>query len=405
MFESINSLPLISGILSIISGPRQEINELMFTQRTQKQIHFKSTTMNLKLLLLLLFVRMASMAQDLNNVQFPHMQKITARKEIKIPNIRGYQTLKCDFHIHTIFSDGDVWPTVRLQEAWKEGLDAIAITDHIEKQPSKKYVGGDHNASYEIAQEEANEKNILLIRAGEVTRSMPPGHLNALFLDDVNPLDTQDPFDALMAAKKQGAFIIWNHPGWKAQQPDTCLWMPMHQELFEKDLINGIEVFNEQEYYPIVLDWCLNRNISVISNSDIHDVAGYFYDLEKEHRPMTLVFAKERNLQSLKEAMFEHRTLAYFNNKLAGKKELLEAIFKASISAEPTGKTDNKNHELYEVKNISSIPFIVENMKGQVVTIPAESTLVLPLELSDYQELTVQNLYTGSRSVLHVNMP
>lgn len=362
--------------------------------------------MKSRLLISALFLSgMNSFAQDLNNVQFPHMQKILARKEIRIPNIQGYQTLKCDFHIHTIFSDGVVWPTVRVDEAWAEGLDAIAITDHIEKQPSRKYVGGDHNASFEIAMEEANEKNIILIRAGEVTRSMPPGHLNALFLDDVNPLDTQDPFDALMAAKKQGAFIIWNHPGWKAQQPDTCLWMPMHQELFEKGLINGIEVFNEQEYYPIVLDWCLNRNISVISNSDIHDVAGYFYDLEKEHRPMTLVFAKERSLKSLQEAMFKNRTLAYFDNKLAGKKELLEAIFKASITAEPTGKTDSEKHQLYEVRNISSIPFIIENMKKQVVTIPAESTLVLPLELSDYQELTILNLYTSSKSVLHINMP
>jgi hypothetical protein len=372
----------------------------------QKYIQIKSTTMNFKLLLLLmLFVRMSSVAQNLNNIQFPGMQKNAARKEIRIPNIPGYQTLKCDFHIHTIFSDGDVWPTVRVKEAWMEGLDAIAITDHIEKQPSKKYIGGDHNASFEVAQTEAREKNILLIRAGEVTRSMPPGHLNALFLDDVNPLDTQDPFDALMAAKKQGAFIIWNHPGWKAQQPDTCLWMPMHQELFEKGLINGIEIFNEQEYYPIVLNWCLNRNLAVISNSDIHDVAGYFYDLEKEHRPMTLVFARERSLQSLKEAMFEQRTLAYFDNKLAGKKELLEALFKASISAEPTGEKDREQRMLYEVKNISSIPFIVKNMKGQVITVPAESTLILPLELNDYQELSILNLYTTSESVLQVNMP
>jgi hypothetical protein len=136
--------------------------------------------MNLKLLFIAIFSAGATcLAQDMNNVQFPQMQKTSARKEIRIPNILGYQTLKCDFHMHTIFSDGVVWPTVRVTEAWEEGLDAIAITDHIEKNPSKKYVTGDHNASYEMAIDEANEKNILLIRAGEVTRKMPPGHLNA----------------------------------------------------------------------------------------------------------------------------------------------------------------------------------------------------------------------------------
>ena len=44
------------------------------------------------------------------------------RVEINIPDIPGYRTLKCDFLMHTVFSDGDVWPTVRVQEAWAEGL-------------------------------------------------------------------------------------------------------------------------------------------------------------------------------------------------------------------------------------------------------------------------------------------
>ena len=149
--------------------------------------------MNIIIQTLLLFLMGSkSYAQNLNNVQYPHMQKVLAHKEIKLPNILGYKTLKCDFHMHTVFSDGIVWPTYRVIEAWEEGLDAIAITDHIEKQPSKKYVSGDHNASYEIAKQLAIEKNILLVHSGEVTRSMPPGHLNALFLSDVNLLDLPD---------------------------------------------------------------------------------------------------------------------------------------------------------------------------------------------------------------------
>ncbi|HOI80411.1 MAG TPA: PHP domain-containing protein, partial [Petrimonas sp.] len=52
------------------------------------------------------------------------------RSNIVIPDVNGFKVLKCDFHMHTVFSDGDVWPTVRVQEAWREGLDAIAITDH-----------------------------------------------------------------------------------------------------------------------------------------------------------------------------------------------------------------------------------------------------------------------------------
>ena len=41
------------------------------------------------------------------------------RKAVRIPDIPGYKTLKCDFHIHTVFSDGSVWPDIRSEEAWR----------------------------------------------------------------------------------------------------------------------------------------------------------------------------------------------------------------------------------------------------------------------------------------------
>ena len=44
-----------------------------------------------------------------------------------LPDIPGYRTLKGDFHVHTDFSDGVVWPTFRIDEALREGIDVIAI--------------------------------------------------------------------------------------------------------------------------------------------------------------------------------------------------------------------------------------------------------------------------------------
>ncbi len=67
-----------------------------------------------------------------------HTTQAQTRHEIDIPDLKGYQTLKCDFHIHTVFSDGLVWPTVRVDEAYREGLDAIALTEHIEYRPHQK---------------------------------------------------------------------------------------------------------------------------------------------------------------------------------------------------------------------------------------------------------------------------
>ena len=98
-------------------------------------------------------------------------ERVKARREITLPMIDGYQLLKCDFHMHTIFSDGIVWPTLRVQEAWEEGLDAIAITDHIEGQPARQGLkSGNHNQSFEAAREEAFRRNIILIKGIRICR-------------------------------------------------------------------------------------------------------------------------------------------------------------------------------------------------------------------------------------------
>ena len=68
-----------------------------------------------------------------------------------------------DLHIHTVFSDGSVWPDIRLREALREGLDLIAMTDHLEYQPHKEDIPHpDRNRSYQIASELAKGQEDLL---------------------------------------------------------------------------------------------------------------------------------------------------------------------------------------------------------------------------------------------------
>lgn len=54
------------------------------------------------------------------------------RLPLPVPDLPGFRTLKGDFHLHTVFSDGNVWPSVHVQEAWRDGLDVIALTEHAE---------------------------------------------------------------------------------------------------------------------------------------------------------------------------------------------------------------------------------------------------------------------------------
>lgn len=295
---------------------------------------------------------------SVNNIQLPELRVEKQRKEINVPDLEGYTTLKCDFHMHTIFSDGIVWPTLRVYEAYYEGLDAISITDHIENNPSKPFVGGDDNSSYELAKDAAKDYNILLVSGGEITRDMPPGHLNAIFLNDVNKLDTKDPYDAIMEAHKQGAFITWNHPGWKAQQPDTCLMFDDIKDLVEKGIIHGIEVFNEKEWYPIALGWSNTYDLAVTGYADIHDVTSHYYPLDTWHRPMTLVFARERSYEGLRSAMFEKRTVAWFSKYVTGKEELLKELFFQSVSVVELKEMDTQGNNMIEIKNHTD--FIME---------------------------------------------
>lgn len=262
------------------------------------------------------------------------LQPLTAqhRNEIDVPNIDGYQTLKCDFHMHTVFSDGLVWPTVRLDEAYREGLDAIALTEHIEYLPHKKYINADHNSSYEICKKKAKEMGLLLIKGSEITRPMAPGHSNAIFLTDSNPLDTKDYKDAFKAAKNQKAFIFWNHPGWDKQQPDTTKWWPEHTELYNNGCMNGIEVANGNLYVPEALKWCLEKKLTMLGTSDIHQPIQTDYDFAKgEHRTMTFVFAKERSMDGIREALDNRRTLVWYKDKVIGQEELMKPFFEKCI--------------------------------------------------------------------------
>ena len=253
--------------------------------------------------------------------------------KIAIPDLKDYVTLKCDFHIHTVFSDGNVWPTVRIDEAYREGIDAISITDHIEYRPHKDDVVASHNRSYEIALPTAKNRGIILIRGSEITRSMPPGHHNAIFLTNSDELDKPDVMDAFRAAKAQGAFIFWNHPGWVAQQPDTTLWFDEHTKLLEQGFMHGIEVVNG-EYYPEAHQWCLDKKLTMLDNTDVHEPLQVF--APGKHRTMNLVFAKSATAEAIHEALKERRTAVYHNEFIIGEEKYLKELFEQAVEMKIT---------------------------------------------------------------------
>jgi histidinol phosphatase-like PHP family hydrolase len=332
------------------------------------------------------------------------------KKTINIPDIPGFVTLKCDLHIHTVFSDGDVWPDVRIDEAIRDGLDAIAIADHLEYTPKKDYIPTDFNAAWKIGENYARERNFILIHAAEVTRKMPPGHFNALFIKDANLMVKDSAWESIEEAVKQGAFIQWNHPGWKAQQPDGIPRMyDFHRKLISNGWLHGIEFFNDSEYYPAVFRFCEENNLALTGNSDVHGIISEIYPVDRcAHRPMTLVFAKSRTHDSLKEAMFARRTMVYFMDKIAGREELARPFFNACISVSKP-YFENEKNIFFEITNKSDIPFHLvngkENTPSEITLAPnAVTRVIISKKTSMPLVYDVSNVITGEEKVLKVEL-
>lgn len=314
----------------------------------------------------------------LTQAAFAHEPITRARTPVNIPDVPGYVTLKCDFHIHTVFSDGLVWPTVRSEEAWREGLDAIAITDHIEYQPHKADVSTNHNRSYQLARKTGDDLDLLVIKGSEITHKMPPGHINAIFLTNSLPLATTNWQDQTRIAHDQGAFIFWNHPGWDAQLKDgKTVWYDEHSWLLEKGFLQGIEVVNGRDYYPEAHRWAIEKKLTLLSNSDIHAPLNLDYNVheENDHRPITLVFAKERTREAIKEALFARRTAVYSGEQLIGDEQFLKPIFASAVKfVKPSVKITGKDKYFLQLANSSDITYELERV-GDVADLTTPKSL------------------------------
>ncbi len=256
------------------------------------------------------------------------------QRKIEFPDLPDYQTLISDLHQHTVFSDGSVWPDIRVKEALFDGVDVIALTEHLEYQPHQKDLPHkDRNRSYELAKEYAKNHDLIVIHGAEITRDLPPGHSNALFIQDANQMVHDDYMDAFREAKKQGAFIFWNHPNWVGQNTQGITELsPIHEALIKEGLLHGVEVTNENTFADQALTIANEHELTILGTSDIHELIDWLFDIPGGgHRPVTLVFAKERSELGVKEALFEGRTVAWYQNSLIGQEKYLIPLIESSL--------------------------------------------------------------------------
>ncbi len=338
-----------------------------------------------------LFLILAFAGLCLSNAEaqkkIPHTYRLVGeskarRTEIILPQVKGYNVYKGDFHIHTIYSDGGVNPDTRVTEAWYDGLDIIAITDHYENRKGErnffkvvapynedgqptKYLGGnakngikaDFNAIHNEAATKLEKSGIpmLLIKGCEMARKNEThGHFNCLFLKDINTVYDPDMAQAFRKVKEQGGLIIHNHPGWRRKTSDKT---EFHNQVYSEGLIDGVEVVNGLSFYPHIVRRCIDEKLAMFANTDIHATTYANYGSVGLHRTMTLVLAKDLTEKAVKDAILKRRTIAYAGGSLIGEEEWLSEFLNAAVDCRLVRVDEKKGSRLFTITNMSSITY------------------------------------------------
>ncbi len=336
-----------------------------------------------------------------------------ARTPLDIPDVSGYKVLKCDFHMHTVFSDGEVWPTVRVREAWMDGLDAIAITDHDSYHPHRDDVKVDLWRPYNIARQMADDMGIVLVPGVEITRG--DLHFNALFVKDPTVFAPLELIPALQKAREQSAFAFWNHPGWKRKAE----WWPPIAAAYGEGLFQAIEVVNGTDFYAESYPWVGEKKLGVVADTDAH--APLPVGQPNRKRPITLVFSKSADVEGIREALFAHRSAAWLGEDVWGPEELVKGLWDVSVKLAPTAINATAGRRTgLQLRNWSAIPFRVKVLK-QPAWMSVRAGEVLPRCITGVVagiskdapkgthevklELEIANLHVGPDKNVTVTMP
>ena len=369
--------------------------------------------------------------QDNANVDMlrHHSQKSRQRREIILPQVNGFTVYKSDLHTHSIFSDGSVTPEFRVEEAWLEGLDVLAITEHLEYRPyeqkmvnflddllpegtkatntniigtgktDKNGIKSDLNYPVRLAEAAAKGYGLTIIPGIEITRTPETiGHFNALFTTDNNIIHDEDPMKAFRNAHAQGALVMNNHPGWRRQNLNMS---EPERNAYAEKLIDGVEVMNGGEFYPTVIDYAIKQGVFIASNTDIHGSSAEEYFVTTEGavmRNMTFIFAKDKSLPSLKEALKARRTLAYSFGTVAGEESLLKDFFKASVAAKVVYTNPSNGSRTVSLTNNSSIPYTIRIGGGNLTTLNPFCSVRTTVAKDAKLVVKVENMWSGKDS-------
>lgn len=261
-------------------------------------------------------------------------------KKIFFESPKNIYYISSDLHIHSVFSDGSVWPTVRVDEAIRDSIDLISLTEHLEYQSHISDIPHENrNRSFQIAGGYVQKRPLAVIHGTEITKPMPPGHFNAVFIQDANKFfdKNKEPLNFMKGieeANNQGAFVFWNHPHWEANRTDGIAKLdPIHEEVIKKKLLHGIEVVNFDTFSEEAMQIAIDNELTMMGTSDVHVLIDWDFNIKKEsyHRPITFIMSKNQTIKSIRDALFQGDTFIWYKDLIIGKSNNLKQVIQNNL--------------------------------------------------------------------------
>ena len=141
----------------------------------------------------------------------------------------------------------------------------------------------------------------------------------------------------------------------------------------------------------------------IAANTDIHTSTSGDYRLYGLDRPMTLILAKDKSLESVREALENRRTIAYGFNTICGERQLLTDLFNACVKVEKIDGDADRN--VLMLTNQSSIQFLIKREGTNQLHLDPLSVVKITLGGGEKTlDFTVLNAWTGEQEHLKVSM-
>lgn len=273
-----------------------------------------------------------------------------ARVEWSFPNLPNWHTLVCDFYLDASFAQRAVWPALRVEQAWANGFDAVAVID----------TAGGEPTAFREAKTVGDPLGLLVI----------PGRAE-LLADGSSVVQLFDASSSVPDSSSAGFRYLRS----AVRVGDTSDPAGFTGMTNIANLVHGVEIVSGGRMDANAYGFAFRSNLTILGNSPLLERG---FQLAGPSRAATLVFARDRNLAGIREALSNRRVLVVCGDRMFGSAEYLEPLFQRSIEiVTPSIHFRGKGRVAIQVLNRAPIPFELR-LNGRLPELDVPSRLVLP---------------------------